>query len=149
MNHKPILPPTYFLAAILSILLLRFLLPITLLIPFPWHLLGIPILAAGLLLSIWADRLFHKADTTVKPFQPSTALVTAGPYRFSRHPMYLGFTAALAGLAILLGALTPFFVVPVYGLLMDLIFIIPEEKAMEQTFGEEYQEYRARVRRWI
>jgi protein-S-isoprenylcysteine O-methyltransferase Ste14 len=63
--------------------------------------------------------------------------------------MYLGLTLVLLGVVILLGSVTPFSVVFVLPLLLDRVFIAEEERILEQTFGEGFLEYRARVRRWL
>ncbi len=149
MKRKPVLPPAYLFGAIVLIVVLHFLLPINRLIPPLYNLLGLVPLFVGTLANIHASNLFKKAGTTVKPFEPSSTLVTNGPYRFSRHPMYLGMTLILAGLAVLLGSVTPVLVVPVFAWLMDRRFIVAEEQALEETFGEAYLEYKRHVRRWI
>jgi len=76
-------------------------------------------------------------------------LVQDGPYRFSRHPMYLGMAVLLIGVWLLLGTLTPAVVVPAFVCIMELRFIRAEEASMEQTFGADYRDYRKKVRRWI
>jgi protein-S-isoprenylcysteine O-methyltransferase Ste14 len=96
-----------------------------------------------------ADDLFRKLHTTVKPFEESAVLVTSGPYRLSRNPMYLGFVLILTGTAILLGSLTPFLVIPVYAALIDRVFIQAEERMLARKFGAEWQTYRGETRRWI
>ena len=149
MKRKPVLPPAYLFGAIVLIVVLHFLLPINRLIPPLYNLLGLVPLFVGTLVNIHASNSFKKAGTTVKPFEPSSTLVTNGPYRFSRHPMYLGMTLILAGLAVLLGSVTPVLVVPVFAWLMDRRFIVAEEQALEETFGEAYLEYKRHVRRWI
>ena len=143
------LPPTYLLASILAMVALRFLCPGGQIIKLPWALLGLLPAALGLALSIVADQAFKKHETTVKPFQESTALVTGGAYAISRHPMYLGFTLMLLGLAIFMGELTPFLVVPLFVVLMELVFIRVEERMMEAQFGQSWRDYKRKVRRWI
>ncbi len=128
---------------------LHFLLPVTRLTGFPYSCLGVPAILVSVGLSVWAERFFKRAGTTVKPFEPSSNLVAEGPYRFSRHPMYLGMTMTLAGLAVLLGSLSPLAVVAGFTLLIDRRFIVAEERMMEETFGGAYREYRKRVRRWL
>ena len=103
----------------------------------------------GTVLNLWADRLFKEHGTTVKPFEPSSALVTWGVFRIGRNPMYLGMTLALLGVAVLLGSLTPLAVVVGLAILFDLIFILPGERMLGATFGEEFRAYRERVRRWL
>lgn len=148
-NRHPILPPFYLFGGLALMLVFHFFLPGERIISMPWDLAGAALMVAGLALTITAARSFHKADTPVRPFEKSTALVTHGPFRLSRNPMYLGMVSALAGTAILLGTLTPWVVPPVFAAVIHHFFIIPEEKLMEQTFGDEYQAYRSRVRRWI
>jgi protein-S-isoprenylcysteine O-methyltransferase Ste14 len=149
MKGKEVLPPTYLWVAIAIMLVLHFLFPVTKIIPWPWNLLGLIPLACGIALNLIADNAFRKVETTVKPFQESTALVTRGVFRISRHPMYLGFVLAVIGIAVLLGSLAPYFVIPVFALLMDRVFIQVEERMLEGVFGQAWLEYKAQVRRWI
>jgi protein-S-isoprenylcysteine O-methyltransferase Ste14 len=96
-----------------------------------------------------ADNALRKAKTTVKPFEESSALVTSGVYRISRHPMYFGFVLILMGLAVMLGSLMPFLVIPVFAILIDTVFIRVEERMLEDKFGRAWLDYQRRVRRWI
>ncbi|MDY7009357.1 MAG: isoprenylcysteine carboxylmethyltransferase family protein [Planctomycetota bacterium] len=113
-KQNKILPPTWLVASILIMLALHFLLPLRKVIPSPYRYLGILPMIIGILLNVWSDQLFKKNKTTVKPFEQSSRLITQGPYRFSRHPMYLGMVLILAGLAVLLGTASPTLVVPVF-----------------------------------
>jgi protein-S-isoprenylcysteine O-methyltransferase Ste14 len=103
----------------------------------------------GIIINLYADKALHAAQTTVKPFVESTALVKNGVYGISRHPMYLGFGLVLVGVAILFGSLSPWVVVPVFILLMEVMFIQVEERMLEEQFGSEWLAYRKKVRRWI
>lgn len=149
MKIKQALPPVCFFAALVLIVALHFACPGRRLIAKPWNYLGIFPMLAGLLVSGWASRLFKEAATTIKPFVQSSCLITEGPYRFSRHPIYAGMALFLIGVAVLLGTVTPMPVVLAFILAADKVFIRGEERAMEQTFGDAYVEYRKRVRRWI
>jgi protein-S-isoprenylcysteine O-methyltransferase Ste14 len=149
MSDKAILPPTYVFLALVAIAGLHLLAPVTTIISWPWRLVGIVPLGAGIVLNLIADRAFKTTGTTVKPFQESSALVTGGVFRLSRHPMYLGIVLIILGIACLLGSLTPFVVVPLLGFLLDRRFIRVEERMLEETFGAAWLEYKARVRRWI
>jgi protein-S-isoprenylcysteine O-methyltransferase Ste14 len=149
MIGRKILPPTWLLIAMLTMMALHFSLPGMRIIPRPWSLAGILLLALGITLTMIADDLFRKLHTTVKPFEESAVLVTSGPYRLSRNPMYLGFVLILTGTAILLGSLTPFLVIPVYAALIDRVFIQAEERMLARKFGAEWQTYRGETRRWI
>jgi protein-S-isoprenylcysteine O-methyltransferase Ste14 len=146
---KKILPPTYLFGAIVLMIALHFLLPIMPFFGFPWNLLGVIPLIVGLLLAIVADRVFQQRETTVKPFETSTALVTDGVFHISRHPMYLGFTVMLLGLAWLLGSISPFVIAVAFAVLMDVVFIRVEERMMAETFGEAWNTYKRSVRRWL
>ena len=146
---KKLLPPTYFLSAIIVSVALHFLLPLHQLISFPWRLVGLVPLIIGIVLNLLADQAFKKHATTVKPFEKSNALVTGGVFGISRNPMYLGMTLILLGLALLLGSATPFAVVAVLAILFDRIFIAPEESMLEDTFGDTFRQYLKSVRRWI
>lgn len=149
MKIKGVLPPTYFFTAIVAMVLLHFVLPVEKFINYPWNLFGCGPLALGVVLNLIADSAFKKHNTTVKPFEESTALITTSVFRFSRHPMYLGMVLILIGLAILMGSLTPFIVVIVFGALMELVFVRTEERMLEQKFGSAWLEYKKRVRRWF
>jgi protein-S-isoprenylcysteine O-methyltransferase Ste14 len=85
----------------------------------------------------------------VKPFEPSTSLVMAGPFAFSRNPMYLGMALVLAGIATALGSTTPWIVTPLFMWQVTRCFIVPEEHKLQATFGSRYLEYKAKVRRWL
>jgi protein-S-isoprenylcysteine O-methyltransferase Ste14 len=149
MIGRKILPPTWLLIAMLAMMALHFSLPGMGIIPRPWSLAGILLLALGITLTMIADDLIRKLHTTVKPFEESAVLVTSGPYRLSRNPMYLGFVLILTGTAILLGSLTPFLVIPVYAALIDRVFIQAEERMLTAKFGLAWQEYLTKTRRWI
>ena len=75
--------------------------------------------------------------------------MTEGPFRYSRNPMYLGFVLVLAGIGILLGSLTPLFVIPAFAALMDRQFIQMEEQMLRAAFGAKWQDYASRTRRWL
>jgi protein-S-isoprenylcysteine O-methyltransferase Ste14 len=148
MNGK-ILPPVYFLLALVVMAGLHYLWPVAQYLSFPGILIGLVPLGAGVALNIAADRQFKHHQTTVKPFQQSSALVTGFPFSVSRNPMYVGITLMLAGVALLLGTVTPWVPVVVFAILMNLRFVRVEERMLAETFGSEWEQYRARVRRWI
>lgn len=149
MEARKVMPTTYLLLAILIMLVLHWLIPLSKPIPSPWHLLGLGPLGAGLALNLLADRAFHRARTTVKPLEPPTTLLREGVFRLTRNPMYLGFVLILLGIALLLRAASPFLMVPAYGMLVDRLFITVEEANLERSFGDARAEYRACVRRWL
>ncbi len=105
--------------------------------------------AAGVGLNLWADGQFKRAGTTVKPFEETTVLVQTGAFGLSRHPMYLGMMLILVGLAIALGSLTPWLVLPAFAWLVASRFMAAEERKLEGAFGARYLEYKAKVGRWL
>ncbi|MGI9083774.1 MAG: methyltransferase family protein [Aeromicrobium sp.] len=96
-----------------------------------------------------ATRRFARAGTAVIPFRPSTALVTTGPFRFTRNPMYLGMAVLQAGLSLAFGLMWALAMVPVAVLAVDRLVIAREEPYLERRFGADYIAYKSRVRRWI
>jgi protein-S-isoprenylcysteine O-methyltransferase Ste14 len=112
--------------------------------------LGIAILAAGLALDITALRTFGRHGTTVLPaLRPTTAIVAAGPYRFTRNPMYVGLTVVYIGIALLANSMWPLLLLPAGLLAVDRYVIRREERYLATKFGEEYDAYRRQVRRWL
>lgn len=149
MKERKVLPPTYLFVAIVIMVVLHFLLPGAKIIAYPWNFLGVVPLVLGITMNLIADRAFKKVGTTVKPYEESTTLITDGVFRVSRHPMYLGFVLILLGITILGGSLTPYIVIVIFAILMDVVFIQVEERMLEETFGETWMEYKKKVRRWI
>jgi protein-S-isoprenylcysteine O-methyltransferase Ste14 len=149
MPGKTVLPPTYLLIAILVMIAFHLLLPLAQVVSGLWWLVGLIPLTGGISLNIAADRAFDRGRTTVKPFEVSITLVTNGVFQISRHSMYLGFVLILLGIAVLLGSLTPYLVIPIFAILMDRVFIQTEEQMLEEQFGQTWLGYKARVRRWL
>lgn len=146
---RNMLPPRLFVGAIVLMLVAHLLVPVRALLAFPWSMTGLLPMLAGLYLNIAADRQFKEAQTTVKPFEESTRLMTDGVFAFSRNPMYLGMALALIGLALLLGSLTPWFIALLFVVVVDRRFIVMEEKMLAASFGDQFEGYRQSVRRWI
>ncbi|CAI86190.1 MULTISPECIES: isoprenylcysteine carboxylmethyltransferase family protein [Pseudoalteromonas] len=94
---------------------------------------------------------FRLANTTVNPSKPeqATNLVTSGVYRFSRNPMYVGFVFILLGWGIWLSSLWALLCVAGFIAYLTLFQIIPEERALTQLFGEDYIQYKNKVKRWL
>ncbi len=112
--------------------------------------LGALIAAIGLTLMAVAAGLFRRAGTNLPPWQPSTALVTDGPFRWTRNPMYLGMTLTYAGIAIAFDSLVALILLAILVLpVMQTQIIAREERYLERKFGDAYRVYKARVRRWL
>lgn len=146
---RKILPTAYLLFFLLTIIIFHFLFPSPQIVTPPYHYLGILLILAGIWLNIWADCLFKKKKTAVKPLEKPSALITEGPFRFSRHPMYLGFVLLMIGVAVLLGSVVAFLAPMAMLITLEMIFIPYEEKTLEEIFGQKYSDYKKRVRRWL
>jgi protein-S-isoprenylcysteine O-methyltransferase Ste14 len=144
-----VLPPVYFLAAIALTVAAHFLFPVAMYVPYAWRFVGLLPVAAGVALNIAADRRFKQFNTTVKLFERSNALITEGVFQWSRNPKYLGMVLIVAGIALREGAMTPWVIVVVLAVLLDRVFIVREEKMLQETFGIAFGRYKQRVRRWL
>ena len=156
MNDTPetaqvlIRPPLAWALAVIAGLVLDWLLPLPFL-PDAWPagLLGAVVFVLALVLAVWAIDTMTRAGTNVPTNRPTTAIVDAGPYRFTRNPIYMGMFGGLIGLGIafdnpwLLATLVPFALVIRYGV------VAREEAYLERTFSDAYRGYRRRVRRWL
>ena len=113
--------------------------------------LGILLMTAGLLFDGWSFMGFVKSKTTVNPLKPESAnkLVTDRLYRFTRNPMYLGMALILAGWALYLGSLISLVFLPIFIKVLTKFQILPEERALESLFGDEFLRYKSQVGRWL
>jgi len=146
---KKILPPTYFIILLLLSIGFHFVFPIEKIIFPPYTYFGWIFIIFGAVLNIWTDSLFKKNKTTVKPFEKPKELITTGPFKISRHPMYLGMVAILLGVAIFHGTIITFLFPVIFIFLSEVLFISHEEENLKETFGEDYVNYKNRVRRWL
>jgi len=110
---------------------------------------GLVLLLAFLGLAGSAFFTFGRARTTVIPNRPASALVTSGPYRISRNPMYVAFALLYTGLALLVNTWWPLFFLPLVLIAVDRLVIAREERYLASAFPQEYDAYRSRVRRWL
>lgn len=148
-QRRPLLPPVYFLMALVAMGALHWSIPVVAWSAAPWSFSGAVFVIAGIVVAVLGRMQFRRADTTVYPFETSSALVTGGIFRWSRNPMYLGMTMVLAGTATLLGSAGPLLVLPIFYAIIRLRFIRFEEQALARQFGAAYHEYTQRVRRWL
>ena len=139
----------YFIILLVLSVLLNFVFPVPVFLSPPSTYFGFLIIGFGFVMAFWSRSLFLKKATTLQPSEEPTSLVTSGPFRFSRNPMYLGMASILLGVAVLLGTLVTL-VFPIIFIMLIEFFIIPgEERKLEKIFGEPYREYKKSVRRWI
>lgn len=98
-----------------------------------------------------ARVMLDRVHTTWYRSEPgrTTSLVTAGVYRYSRNPIYLGMLLALLGWAVLLANPTALALSATFVLYMNRFQIAPEERSLSVAIGDEYRDYMSRVRRWV
>ena len=110
---------------------------------------GLLLVLFGFLIRVWATFHFYAHQMRVISLKPQKTLITSGPYRFSRNPLYLGGNVFIFfGAALLFGSPTALLATAIHIPLMDR-FIRREEKQLERVFGRAWVEYRKQVRRWL
>ena len=116
-----------------------------------WLRVGGAVVGTGLLLLFDTRAMlrFRRHGTPFNPARPAEVLVTDGPYRLTRNPMYIGMGGAYAGAALGAGALWSLALLPGVLLVVDRALIPREERHLAQRFGEEYDDYRLHVPRWL
>lgn len=144
-----ILPPVAFVLCVAAMAALHAVAPVVGLLPSPFNWAGVAFVVGGLGIASWHARLFRRVGTNIQTFGEPDMLVREGLFKVSRNPMYLGFSTALLGVAILLGSATPFGAALAFVLLADRWYIEVEEAAMLKKFGVEYERYREQVPRWL
>jgi protein-S-isoprenylcysteine O-methyltransferase Ste14 len=147
--HVLVFPPVLFVGTLAIGLLLHWLKPIAILPAPPARILGLALLISSMLLVRAAEKAMKSAGTNVRPDQPSLAVVTGGPFRFSRNPMYLGSIGLYLAVAFLLNTVWPLLMLPIMGAVLHWGVVRREERYLEAKFATPYREYRNRVRRWI
>ena len=113
------------------------------------RVLGLPLIFGGLAIGLLGFREMRRAETNVDPYKPATAIVTEGPYRFTRNPLYVGMTLVYSGITALFNAFPAAMLLPPALAVMRGGVIEREERYLERKFGDEYLAYKARVRRWL
>lgn len=142
-------PPLILAAHVVTGGLAHWLWPIPLL-PSPLaRTIGVILAVAAGAQAFWASRIMHRAGTNVRPSLPTTVIVAAGPYRYTRNPMYLSLCLLYLGLSLLLNGVLPLLFLVSLALTLHFGVIRREERYLTAKFGETYLAYQRRVRRWI
>ncbi len=142
-------PPLIYLGFLIAGLALDFIWPVAVLPSSVQYLTGAALIAAGGIVAAYALREFRGAGTSFKTHEPATAMITGGPFRFSRNPIYIGLGLFYAGIGVasdnlwVVLLLAPCLAVVHYGV------ILREERYLEAKFGEQYLGFKASVRRWF
>jgi protein-S-isoprenylcysteine O-methyltransferase Ste14 len=110
---------------------------------------GVFLVVGGVALSYDSIGRFRRLKTSFVPIRPATTLVLAGPYRYTRNPMYVSLALLTIGCSFLLATYWPIVVlVPTLAVVQQFV-ILPEERYLRHRFGTEYEAYTRRVRRWL
>jgi protein-S-isoprenylcysteine O-methyltransferase Ste14 len=147
------LPPLILLIAIAVSAVLEWLVPLAFL-PVPgvasWSSwLGAVLFVAGLWISISGNREFVRSGTNVNPYEPALKVVTTGPYRFMRNPMYLGMIVTFIGIVLAFALELGIAVLVAFALTLHFGVVMREERYLTRKFGAPYTEYLRRTRRWV
>ena len=113
------------------------------------ELAGVLLMATGLTFMGWGVLTFFRARTSIIPHRPASRMVDWGPYRFTRNPMYTGLAFLHAGLSLVANSGWPLLLLPLVMLALYHLVIRREERYLASEFGDEYERYRRRVRRWL
>jgi protein-S-isoprenylcysteine O-methyltransferase Ste14 len=103
----------------------------------------------GLGLILYCAQQFKQAHTPIEPWRPTSSVITSGPYRYSRNPIYLGIVIAGAGIALAFNTCWMLFSVLAFALIANKHVIEKEEDYLDRKFGESYSNYRRETRRWL
>lgn len=111
---------------------------------------GAGVAAVGFCIALWGRLTFASVSAEIRPASPkNSTLVTNGPFRFTRNPMYLGIFTFMTGISLLIGTIAVFISDVIFLLWANFISIPYEEGKMERQFGDDYRDYKSRVRRWL
>ena len=147
--RKILVPPLLLILSIIGMIGLNRFGPQTYWLDAPLDNIGYVIIALGVLIPVWAARIFRKRETNIIPYRDPDKIVTEGPFKVSRNPMYLGMLLVLVGVAIKLGTLESFVFVLLFFAVANWWYIPFEEERMSEIFGDQFDTYKKNVRRWL
>ena len=144
-----VFPPALLLGTLLLSILLNYL--------WPWHfsssvwtkIIGGVFFVSGIFFLAWGRAVMVRAGTNVPPNQPTLVIVTDGPFRWTRNPLYVGGTIAYLGLTLAFTQLWGILLLIPMLLILNRGIIQREERYLEKKFGETYLAYKTRVPRWL
>ena len=139
-------PPVILLASIVLQIILLFSFPISVDLS---SLLGLILILSGISLVLVSFRFMRKMKTTFIPDGTPEVLISSGPFKFSRNPIYLGMLTVLVGVAFLMSSVSAIIIAFVFGIIINFTWIAHEEKKLHELFSEDWENYSSKVRRWI
>ena len=142
-------PFVIYLGVAIAAVALQQIAPLPFIAQTPARVLGLLLIALNFGFGLPALQGMLRAKTSPNPHRPSTALVLSGVYRFTRNPMYVGLTLVFAGVLTFFKVTWGLVFIPLVVVLITIWVIVPEEKYLENKYGEDYLQYKSSVRRWI
>ena len=147
--RKIILPPLMLITCLIGMIALYQFFETTPLITSMAKNIGYLFIALGIGLPVWGAQIFKRVETNILPYKSPDKLVTEGPFKFSRNPMYLGMLLVLIGAAVRLGVLESLYFVGLFFAVANWWYIPFEEGKMSKMFGDQFTDYKKQVRRWL
>jgi protein-S-isoprenylcysteine O-methyltransferase Ste14 len=144
-----IFPPILFVGTLLLGLLLHYLWPVHITRGSWVRVVGAILAVASIALAVWGARTMRCAGTNVDPTKPALSIVTDGPFRFSRNPLYVANALFYVGLTLVFNAVWPLVLFGPMLFVAQWGIIRREERYLEAKFGDTYRAYKGRVRRWL
>ena len=144
-----VLPPLLMLGALILVLVLHHFWALNIGAKALATVLGAVLCVLGVASAAWGRIVLVRAGTNVSPLKPSTAIVTSGPYRFTRNPLYVGIISVFIGLSLIIGTWWGFVMLIPAVLILHNGVVLREERYLERKFGHPYLKYKRAVRRYI
>ncbi len=142
-------PPLLYAGALVLVIVLRLFWPLKIFVTWAGWWFGPFLIGIGIALAIWGRRNMQAKGTNIDPTRPVTVVVTSGPFRFSRNPLYMALTFLYVGLTLCLNTGWGFVLLVPLAIVMHYGVVRREERYLENKFGETYRQYHFKVRRYL
>ncbi len=119
---------------------------------FPLHVrlfIGLLPIIVSAIISVLSLQIMFKRKTAINPYKQTTSIIDKGPFSYTRNPLYVSIILFHLGFAVLMNSLWILLCLPVLLIILDRGVVLQEEKYLEGKFGDEYLQYKSRVRRWL
>ena len=144
-----VLPPFLYLGVFVAALVANWFVPLPMFATFVALTFGVCLSAVAIVIARWGRRTMTAAGTNVRPTRPATTIVTSGPFRFSRNPLYVSLTLLYLGLTTAVNTWWGLILLTPLLLVMHVGVVLREERYLTRKFGDSYRRYRANVRRYL
>ena len=144
-----VMPPFLYLGVFVTALVANWFVPLPMTTTFVALTFGLCLSVVAIGIARWGRRTMTAAGTNVRPTRPATTIVTAGPFRFSRNPLYVALTLLYLGLTTAVNTWWGLILLAPLLLVMHVGVVLREERYLDRKFGESYRAYRSKVRRYV